>query len=70
MTVRHIEETIKEMYGIELREGSISNITNTVLNSIEEWQQRQLDPVYFIVWIGGIVMEIRQNGKVQGKTIY
>jgi len=70
MTVRDIEETIKEMYGIEVSEGSISNITNAVLDNIKEWQQRPLEPVYFVVWMDGIVIKIRQNGKVQGKTIY
>jgi transposase-like protein len=70
MTVRDIEETIKEMYGIEVSEGSISNITNAVVENIKEWQQRPLEPVYFVVWMDGIVIKIRQNGKVQGKTIY
>jgi putative transposase len=70
MTVRDIEETIKEIYGIEVSEGSISNITNVVLDSIKEWQQRPLEPVYFVIWMDGIVIKIRQNGKVQGKTIY
>jgi putative transposase len=70
MTVRDIEETIQEMYGVDVSEGSISNITNAVLDSIKEWQQRPLEPVYFVVWMDGIVMKIRQNGKVQGKTIY
>jgi len=70
MTVRDIEETIKEMYGVEVSEGSISSITNAILDSIKEWQQRLLEPVYFVVWMDGIVMKVRQNGKVQNKTIY
>jgi len=70
MTVRDIEETIREMYGVHVSEGSISNITNAVLDSIKEWQQRPLEPIYFVVWMDGIVMKVRQNGKVQNKTIY
>jgi putative transposase len=70
MTTRDIEDTIKEIYGIEVSEGSISNITSVVLEDIKEWQQRPLDPVYFVVWMDGIVVKVRQNGKVQGKTIY
>ena len=58
------------MYGVEVSEGSSSNITNAVLDNIKEWQQRPLEPVYFVVWMDGIVIKIRQNGKVQGKTIY
>ena len=70
MTVRDIEETIREMYGIDVSEGSISNITNAVLEDIKEWQQRPLDPVYFVVWMDGIVFKIRQNGRILNKTIY
>ena len=70
MTTRDIEATIKDIYGVEVSEGSISNITSTILEDIKEWQQRPLDPVYFIVWMDGIIFKIRQNGKVQNKTIY
>ncbi|MBP1666116.1 MAG: transposase [Bacteroidetes bacterium] len=70
MTTRDIEDTIKDIYGIQVSEGSISNITGSVLQDIKEWQGRPLDPVYFVVWMDGIVVKVRQNGKVQGKTIY
>jgi len=70
MTTRDIEATIKDIYGIEVSEGSISNITSSILEDIKEWQQRPLEPVYFVIWMDGIVMKVRQNGKVQGKTIY
>ena len=70
MSTRDIEATVKEIYGIELSEGSVSNITNTIVENIKEWQQRPLEEVYFVVWMDGIVIKIRHNGKVQGKTIY
>lgn len=70
MTTQDIEATIKDIYGIAVSEGSISHITNMVLDDIKEWQQRPLDPIYFVVWMDGIVLKVRQNGKVKGKTIY
>ncbi|HOK26599.1 MAG TPA: IS256 family transposase [Bacteroidales bacterium] len=70
MTTRDIEETIKDIYGIEVSESSISNITSAIIEDIKEWQQRPLDPVYVVVWMDGIVVKVRQNGKVTGKTIY
>jgi transposase-like protein len=70
MSTRDIEATIKEMYGIELSEGTVSNITNTIIENIKQWQQRPLESVYFVVWMDGIVIKIRNNGKVQGRTIY
>ena len=70
MTTRDIEDTIKDIYGVQVSEGSISNITSAVLEDIKEWQQRPLEAVYFVVWMDGIVVKVRQNGKVQGRTIY
>ena len=70
MTTRDIEATIKDIYGVAVSEGSISNITSAILEDIREWQQRPLDHVYYVVWMDGIVVKVRQNGKVQGKTIY
>jgi len=63
MSTRDIEATIKEIYGVEVSEGSVSNITSVVLEDIKEWQQRPLEPVYFVVWMDGIVVKVRQNGK-------
>lgn len=70
MSTRDIEATVKEIYGVELSEGTVSNITNSIIENIKEWQQRPLEEVYFVVWMDGIVVKIRHNGKVQGKTIY
>ena len=70
MSTRDIEATVKEIYGVQLSEGSVSNITNTIIENIKEWQQRPLEEVYFVVWMDGIVIKVRHNGKVQGKTIY
>jgi putative transposase len=70
MSTRDIEATVKEIYGVELSEGTVSNITNTIVENIKEWQQRPLEEVYYVVWMDGIVVKIRHNGKVQGKTIY
>tara|TARA_R110000868_G_C10847185_1_gene760537 strand:- start:58 stop:1257 length:1200 start_codon:yes stop_codon:yes gene_type:complete len=70
MSVSDIEEQVREIYGIKLSAGSISNITNSVLEHLREWQSRPLDPAYFVVWVDGIVFKVRHNGKVINKTIY
>jgi len=70
MSTRDIEATIKDIYGIQLSEGSVSNITNSIIEEIKQWQQRPLENVYFVVWLDGIVVKVRHNGRVQGKTIY
>jgi transposase-like protein len=61
MTTRDIEEQIKEIYGVELTETSVSNITVKILENIKQWQERPLDNVYYILWMDGISFKIRQS---------
>ena len=70
MTTRDIEDQVKEVYGIEVSETTISNVTNKLIDHIKQWQNRPLDAVYFTVWMDGIVLKVRQNGKIINKTIY
>ena len=46
MTTRQISETIEDIYGFEVSEGMVSDITDRLLPQIEEWQNR---PLVFIV---------------------
>jgi len=67
MSTRDIEATIKEIYGVEVSEGSVSNITvrlEDIKNgNSDRWSQ-------FTSLSGGcIVVKVRQNGKVQVKHI-
>lgn len=70
MTVRDIEAQIREVYGYNISDATISNVTSKVQTLISEWQSRPLSSVYFVVWMDGIVFKVRQNGKVINKTIY
>lgn len=70
MTVRDIEAQIREVYGYNISDSTISNVTSKVQALITEWQGRPLSSVYFVVWMDGIVFKVRQNGKVINKTVY
>jgi transposase-like protein len=70
MSTTDIQEQVEQIYGVQVDSTSVSNITNALIDSIKEWQNRPLEKVYFVVWMDGIVVKVRQNGKVQGKTIY
>lgn len=70
MSVRDIEVQIRELYGVNVSDATISNVTSRIHSLITEWQSRPLSPVYFVVWMDGIVFKVRQNGKVINKTIY
>lgn len=70
MTTSDISEQVKQAYGVEVSEGTISNVTNKIIEHVKEWQNRPLEPVYFAVWMDGIVLKVKQNGKYINKCIY
>ncbi len=70
MSTSDIEEQIREVYGFDVSQSTISRITDTITNDIVAWQNRPLEPVYLIVWMDGIVFKVRENSKVINKTIY
>lgn len=70
MTTSDISEQVKQVYGVDVSEGTVSNVTNKVLEHVKEWQSRPLEQVYFTVWMDGIVLKVKQNGKYINKCIY
>lgn len=70
MSTRDIEDQVREMYGVEISESTVSTVTGRVQEMIKEWQARPLEPVYFTCWMDGIQFKIRHNGKVVNKCIY
>lgn len=46
MTTRQISETIEDIYGFEVSDSMVSNITDRLLPQIEDRQNRPLDEVY------------------------
>ena len=70
MTTSDISDHVKELYGIDVSEGTISNVTNRIIEQVKAWQSRPLEPVYFTVWMDGIMLKVRQNGRYINKCIY
>jgi putative transposase len=70
MTTSDVRNQVLEIYGLEISETTVSNITERIMASVKEWQQRPLEPVYFAVWMDGIMLKIRDDGKVINKCVY
>jgi transposase-like protein len=70
MTTSDVRNQVLEIYGLDISETTVSNITERIMESAREWQQRTLEPVYFAVWMDGIVLKIREDSKVINKCIY
>lgn len=70
MTTSDVRKQVEEVYGLDISETTVSNITERIMESAREWQQRVLEPVYFAVWMDGIVIKIREDKKVINKCVY
>lgn len=70
MTTSDVRKQVETVYGLEISETTVSNITERIMESAREWQQRTLEPVYFAVWMDGIVIKIREDKKVINKCVY
>jgi len=70
MSTRDIVATIHELYDVEVSPTLISNVTDHVLEQVQQWQTRPLDEVYPIVYLDCIMVKIRQDKRVINKAIY
>lgn len=70
LTTREISEQIQDIYGFDASAELVSRVTDKILPKIEEWQNRRLSDVYPIVYIDGIVFNVRKDKVVQKMTAY
>lgn len=70
MSTREIVATFKEMYDADVSPTLISKVTDAVKEQVTEWQNRQLDTLYPIVYMDCIVVKVRQNGRVINKAVF
>ena len=70
MSVRDIQETLRELYGVEVSPTTLSAITDKVWGLVEEWQNRALANIYPIVYLDAIHIKLRHEGKVENIAVY
>lgn len=70
MTTGDINEHIKDIYGIEVSDTTVSRITDKVLTEAKEWQQRPLESVYAVVFMDAIHYHVRSEGHIVNKAVY
>lgn len=58
-STRQISEQLKEIYGFDVSDGFVSDVTDKVLPLIEEWQKRPLESVYPVIFIDAAVFHVR-----------
>jgi len=70
MSVRDIQQHLKELYGTEVSPDLISRVTDAVLDEVKAWQSRPLDPVWPVIYLDALVVKVRDQGTVRNKSVY
>ncbi|MGL5312832.1 MAG: IS256 family transposase [Peptostreptococcaceae bacterium] len=70
LSTRQISEQIEDIYGFEVSEGMVSDITDKLLPQIQDWQQRPLSEVYPIVFIDAVHFSVRDNHVIKKLAAY
>jgi transposase-like protein len=69
LTTGEVAAHLAEVYGTQVSRQTISTITDRVLEGLQTWQSRPLDPVYPVIFIDAIQVKIR-DGNVANRPIY
>lgn len=70
MTTSDIETHIRDIYGLQISDTTISRITDRILPIAKEWQQRPLEPIYAVVFLDAIHYHVRSEGQIVKKAVY
>ena len=70
MTTSDIEAHIKDIYGLECSDTTISRITDKILPVVREWQSRPLEEIYAVVFMDAIHFHVRSEGQIVKKAVY
>lgn len=70
MSTRDLHDHIDEMYGVNISASGISNIIQKVQKIALDWQNRELQPVYAVVYFDAIHYKVKTDGKIVSKAAY
>ena len=70
MSVRDIQSEMEELYGIDVSPAMISKITDKVVEAAAEWQSRELNEIYPIVYMDAMHFKVRDDNKIVSKAAY
>lgn len=69
MSTREVAKFIESMFGAQYSPTTISNITQTVMEDIEEWQKRPLEKRYSVIYLDGLYVKLKRN-TVSSEAVY
>jgi putative transposase len=70
MTTREIQRHLRELYGVEVSDGLISEVTASIQDDVRAWQGRPLEELYVVVYLDALQVSIREQQVVRKKAVY
>ncbi len=70
MSQRDIADTIGDIYGFEISHETISNITDQVVETANEWQNRPLKKLYTFLFVDCLYVNIRKDMETKSCAVY
>lgn len=70
MTTRDIQAHLKGQYGVDVSPDLVSTVTDAVIDEVRQWQNRQLEDLYPVVFLDALVVKVRDQGHVVNKSAY
>ena len=67
---QNIYEEMQELYGVRVSPDMVTAITDKIIPEIREWQKRQLEEQYAIVFVDATYFNVKQDGIVMKKAVY
>lgn len=70
MSLRDIEKTLKEIYGVKINKDEISTLISAVSTETEQWRNRKLKPLYVFCYADCLYVPIRDDLKSEKRAVY
>jgi putative transposase len=70
LSTRDISAQLEDLYGAKISAALISEVTDSVSETVRAWQSRPLDEVYPIVYLDALYVNIKVSGRVSKRAVY
>lgn len=70
MSLRDIEETLKDLYGVKINKDDISHLISKVNEEVNVWRKRPLKPMYVFTYADCLYVPIKEELRSEKKAIY
>ncbi len=70
MSQRDISDTIQDIYGFNVSHEMISNITDKIIDRINDWQNRPLQACYPFVFVDCMYVTVKDSIKTTKRAVY